>query len=70
VSLDPKKRAELERLGATTRADVEAWLADQDEEVARPRETRLRRWARAVVAAAAAIVGRSRSAQWRQSKAK
>jgi hypothetical protein len=40
VSLDPKKRAELERLGATTRAGAEAWLADQGEEAARPRETR------------------------------
>jgi hypothetical protein len=69
VSLDPKKRAELERLGASTRADVEAWLDDQDEEATRPRQTALRRWLHAIVGAAVALAGRWRLAVWRQSKA-
>jgi hypothetical protein len=68
VSLDPKKRAELERHGASTRADVEAWLADQEEEATRPRQPALRRWLDAIVGAAVALVGRWRLAIWRQSK--
>jgi hypothetical protein len=55
--MDPKKRAQLERLGATTRADVEAWLADQDEQAAHPRPRALRRWVQAVVGATVALVG-------------
>jgi hypothetical protein len=69
MNLDPRKRAELERQGATTRADVEAWLADQDEEAARPRQTALRQWLQVVAGAAVALVGRWRLAVWRPSKA-